>query len=600
MAMVANAEDDHVISRAFLEDAPGELRIEQASVAHFEPVGLILSKGYTDSALWVRLEVRPRDDGGPLVLRIRPNFLDEVTLFSPDLAQAHGWKTQITGDRTPFVARELGSTTLGFEVTPSASQRVYYLRLKTSSAAIFNVQALDPRQAQLKDIQLSIFQTFYLGLMLLPLFWALDDYISSRQRVVAWFILNQSVHFFYNFAIIGVLAPLFPTDSLGLIDKLTSFSVCLTTLCGAIFYRFLLVTFSPPHFLLRLFDALVVAIGANLVMMVTGHVRLAMQLNASMVLLLALVTLAMALAARQDAAPNRRFLRIVFSVQALVIGTIQLSLLGWAEATEWSLYVMFVYGFIAAWLMFFLLHARSRKLLLDGKQAMLKLELARQQLQTADLHRETQKRFTSMLSHELKTPLSVVRLTLDAMQAEGPRRRRMDRAIGDMGAIIERCVQVDQLEQGGVARHISQCDVGGLLKTVAAASAETQRIHIADSPPLPTLNTDTQLLAVVLANLFDNALKYSAPGALVEVSTELAKADERTGICITVSNPIGPAGPIDPNNVFKKYYRAPGALGKSGSGLGLYLVQGITKDLDGRINFKGTDGRVSFQLWLPL
>lgn len=598
--MLANAADDHITSRAFLEDAGGNLSIEQVSVAQFAPAGAILAKGYTDSVHWVRLVVRAPSHGGNLVLRVRPNFLDEVTLFSADPAQSSGWQTHTTGDRTAFLERELGSMSLGFEVTPSAPQSVYYLRLKTSSASILNVQALEPRQASLKDTRLALFQTLYLGLMLLPLFWAISDYVVSRQRVVAWFILNQAVHFFYNFSIMGSLAPLFPADSRGLLDQLTTFSVSLTTLCGAIFYRSLLSTFEPPRVALRALDALIVGTGVNLVLMAAGHSRLALNLNAWVVILIGVVTLVLAFSARKDAPPGRGFLHVMFGIQSAAMLIVQLSFVGWVQATEWTLNVMFLFGFIAAWLMFLLLYARSRQLLRVGEQAVFKLELTRQQLENEQHHRETQKRFTSMLSHELKTPLSVVRLTLDAMRAEGPRRRRMDRAIGDMGAIIERCVQVDQLEQGELPSHMDLCDVAALIKTVAAASTEVERIHIAPSLPLPALNTDPQLLAVVLANLFDNALKYSVPGAPVEVEAELAKADDRPGIRLTVSNPIGAAGPLDASVVFKKYYRAPGAQGKSGSGLGLYLVQGIVKDLKGHINYTGTDEKASFQLWLPL
>ncbi len=598
--MAAYADDDHVVSRSFLEDVGGNMRIEQVSVAQFEPAGAILAKGYTDTVHWLRLVVRAPSNGGNLVLRIRPNFLDEVTLYCADAVESSGWQTQVTGDRTPFLERELGSMSLGFEVTPSIPQSVYYLRLKTSSASLFNVQALEPRQARLKDTRLAMFQTLYLGLMLLPFFWAINDYVSNRQRVVAWFILNQAVHFFYNFSIMGSFAPLFPADSIGLLDKLTSFSVCLTTLCGAIFYRSLLSSFEPPRVALRALDALIVATGVNLVIMAAGHPRLALQLNAWVVTLIGIVTVVMAFSARQDAPPGRRFLRLLFSIQSAAMLIIQLSLIGWVDATEWSIYVMFLFGFIAAWLMFLLLHARSRHLLRVGEQAVLKLELTRQQLETEQHHRETQKRFTSMLSHELKTPLAIVRLTLDAMRAEGPRRRRMDRAIDDMASIIERCVLVDQIEQSQLPLQTGLCNVRELIVEAVAASTDPERLQIENSSALLTMSTDAKLLAIALGNLFDNALKYAVPAAHVVVSAEAIVMDARHGVRITVSNPIPQADSLELDKVFEKYYRAPSAQGKSGSGLGLYLVQAIAKDLDGRVTCQFIHDKVSFHLWLPL
>lgn len=600
MPMLVNAGDDHITSRAFLEDVGGNLGIEQVSVAQFQPADTILAKGYTDSVHWLRLVVRAPSSGGNLVLRIRPNFLDEVTLFSADPAQSSGWRTKVTGDRTPFLERDIGSVTLGFEITPSAPQSVYYLRLKTSSASLLNVQALEPRQARLRDTRLDLLQTLYLSLMLLPLIWAISDYVSNRQRVVAWFILNQAVHFFYYFSIMGSLAPLFPADAVGLLDKLSSFSVSLTTLCGAMFYRSLLSAFEPPRVALRSLDALIVVTGVNLVLMAAGHYQLALNLNAWVVILIGLVTLVLAFGARQDAPPGRRLLRLMFSIQSAAMLIVQLSLIGLAEATEWSLHVMFLFGFIAAWLMFLLLHARSRQLLRVGEQAVLKFELTRQQLETEQHHSETQRRFTSMLTHELKTPLSVVRLTLDAMRAEGPRRRRMDRAIEDMASIIERCVLVDQLEQGQLPCHTSLCNVSELIAEAVAASANPTRFQIANTHPLPKMTVDAQLLAIVLANLFDNALKYGVPAASVDVCAESTNREARPGVLITVSNLIAQTDLLDLDKVFEKYYRAPSGQGKSGSGLGLYLVQSIVNDLGGQVSCQRQLDRVSFQLWLPL
>ncbi|MFD2032135.1 7TM-DISM domain-containing protein [Ancylobacter dichloromethanicus] len=92
---------DHIVGRAVLEDPEGTLSIEDVTGRAFAPAGPILARGYTPSTHWLRLTVRP-GDGGPLVLRIRPTYLDRVELYEPDANAPGGWKRDVTGDRTPF------------------------------------------------------------------------------------------------------------------------------------------------------------------------------------------------------------------------------------------------------------------------------------------------------------------------------------------------------------------------------------------------------------------------------------------------------------------------------------------------------------------
>ena len=51
--------------------------------------------------------------------------------------------------------------------------------------------------------------------------------------------------------------------------------------------------------------------------------------------------------------------------------------------------------------------------------------------------------------------------------------------------------------------------------------------------------------------------------------------------------------------VFKKYYRAPGAHGKVGSGLGLHIAEGFARKLGGRLRYIARDDKVNFELWIP-
>ena len=116
--------------------------------------------------------------------------------------------------------------------------------------------------------------------------------------------------------------------------------------------------------------------------------------------------------------------------------------------------------------------------------------------------------------------------------------------------------------------------------------------------PVPTcVHSDPQLLETVLRNLVDNAVKYSPPDTAVHLDLQAAGGD---GVQLTVRNTVGPAGKPDPAKVFTKYYRHAQARRWTGSGLGLYLVNGLVQTLGGRLRYVDEGLGIAFALWLPL
>jgi PAS domain S-box-containing protein len=221
---------------------------------------------------------------------------------------------------------------------------------------------------------------------------------------------------------------------------------------------------------------------------------------------------------------------------------------------------------------------------------------------------EEQDRFLSMLSHELKTPLAVIRMSLgtaaDAIDAAS--RARLIRAVADINAIVERCLQTDRLEHGRIEVVQARCNPADILRQIVGACSEPQRVRMA-VPALPDCATDVQLLTVILANLIDNALKYSPHESPVEITAELtaeltalpATQGGKAGLTFIITNPPGTAGMPDPQQVFHRYYRAPGAHGKTGSGLGLHIAEGFARMLGGELSCQPEDNTVKFVLWIP-
>ncbi len=212
--------------------------------------------------------------------------------------------------------------------------------------------------------------------------------------------------------------------------------------------------------------------------------------------------------------------------------------------------------------------------------------------------RNEQDRFMSMLSHELKTPLSILRLALGSETMQPGIRNHAQRAVVDMHAVIERCLHADRLEHGRFSLTPESVDIASLLEKLCAdcASPEQLTLHVA---ALPVCTCDPQIVQIILNNLLDNALKYGATDGIVSIEATSADRQGRPGISIRIANDIGTAGIPDANRVFERYYRAAGAHSKTGSGLGLYLSANLARLLDGQLRSIPSASEVSFELWVP-
>ncbi|MGV3651311.1 MAG: 7TM-DISM domain-containing protein [Devosia sp.] len=593
----ALAQADHVVARAVLADPGGQLTIEQVREAEFAPMPSILAAGYTDAVHWVRLDIAPSADGRPLILRVRPTYLDMIVLYAPDPAAPGGFAQSVNGDTVPFGARETPAVAPSFTITPEAPVTRYYLRLKSTSSSVLHASARPQAAALSEEVQLLIVQVILLGLMLGLLFWAVSEYLVSRDSVVAWFLLAHSLQVLYLFSISGYAAPL-----LGMIDRtadmLTSIAVLLVPLSALLFHRALLQAFSPTRLAQRLWDALIVIDVTALLLYAMGWARLGLQLNSIVLLLGAPLFIFVAFTVKSEGLIGRVPLRVVYILQSISLVIFMVPLLGLTAAQRLNLDGSVIPGAISALLMFVLLHRRAR-LLLDNAQAVrLDLGLARQQLANEREQRQTQSHFLAMLSHELKTPITVARIALGTARTSGEPRRLIEAALDNMNAVIDRCTYADAMEQHQLQVVAETVDIEALLSE--AVSRLPQDAPVAQRvAPLQPLVTDPVLLGVVVANLLDNAVKYSAKESTIELMASIAQHHGRPGVAISVQNLPGRAGLPDTEQVFGKFYRSPGARRSSGSGLGLYIVRGIVKRLGGTVRYDTEEGKARFTVWLP-
>jgi two-component system sensor histidine kinase MprB len=185
--------------------------------------------------------------------------------------------------------------------------------------------------------------------------------------------------------------------------------------------------------------------------------------------------------------------------------------------------------------------------------------------------RQAQRRLISDASHELRTPLTSVRANLDALASDALGERERAAAVAAArGQLAELTVLVGDLvdlSRGTVER--AELEEVRLDLAVEAAVQRARRhapgcrFELRAQPCL--VSAAPARLDRAVANLLDNACKWTPPGAAVEVAVE--------GGSVRVRDHGRGIAPADLPRVFDRFYRAPSARGLPGSGLGLAIVR---------------------------
>lgn len=223
--------------------------------------------------------------------------------------------------------------------------------------------------------------------------------------------------------------------------------------------------------------------------------------------------------------------------------------------------------------------------------------------------------FVSNVSHELKTPLTSIRMFSELL-AEGrvtdaAKQRSYLQVITAEAArltrLINNVLDFSRLERGEKKYAFTRCDLGA----VVTETVETYRPHLEqagfklelDTPPAPVfVNGDRDALAQVLVNLLSNAEKYSCERK--EIRVELRQcAQPLPFLEVRVLDRGLGVPPGTEERIFEQFYRAHDSLssGIQGSGLGLTLARQIARAHGGEVSHEAREGGGScFALRLPV
>lgn len=225
---------------------------------------------------------------------------------------------------------------------------------------------------------------------------------------------------------------------------------------------------------------------------------------------------------------------------------------------------------------------------------------------------ELKTEFLSIASHQLRTPLSIIKGYTSLLQegAYGKISKDADQVLHNIDVSNERLVKlvdeflnISRIEQGRTRYYFEETDFFPIaegivteLKGKAAPKEITLLLHGDDS--LLPITADAEKLRHCLYNFVDNAIKYSPNKAEVHVYLE----NERKGLRVRVLDSGVGLDEKDLKNLFQKFYRSPHVMREvQGTGLGLFVVKQFAEAHGGRVWSKseGVGKGSEFGFWVP-
>jgi len=202
------------------------------------------------------------------------------------------------------------------------------------------------------------------------------------------------------------------------------------------------------------------------------------------------------------------------------------------------------------------------------------------------------------VSHELKTPLSVVRMFADMLRSgrvpsDARRLEYLDiicRESERLTSLIDNVLDFSALEGGKGPYRLKRGNLGDAIGRALEAfryrsEQDGVEIQLSASDDLPQVLMDQEAIALAVINLLDNAVKYGEQSPV-----ELTVTAKRHVVDVAVRD-HGPGIPSDSlRRVFERFYRGPTSTSTRGSGIGLSLVKHIAQAHGGRAWAKNAQG----------
>ena len=219
--------------------------------------------------------------------------------------------------------------------------------------------------------------------------------------------------------------------------------------------------------------------------------------------------------------------------------------------------------------------------------------------------------FVSVISHELKTPVSLIKGYADTLLREDARWNKetintslvvIEEEADRLTNLIDNLLDASRLQAGGLQLNLAPVQLDQLSQQMAQkfqTQTKKHKLSVDFSPNFPSIMGDTERLRQVLSNLISNAIKYSQDGGPITIHGTHSQGE----VSVTVTDSGAGLPTTELARVFDRFHRASTAATErsQGAGLGLYLTRAVIEAHHGRIWVDSNPGQgASFHFNLPI
>lgn len=603
-----------------LRDPGGRLRIDDLAApgvaSGFKPIGRGLGIPYSEDAIWLRLQLR-RAAAEPVNWRLELTsaFLNDVRLFEP--LPGGGYREGQAGDRHPFAERPVPHRRPVFDIhLPDESPRIFHLRLQSDSTLMMTLVLWEARAFDAALQRDTLWIGALAGIVLISTFFFLQAWAVNRDRLLAEAVVATLLFGMAAAANLGLLGQYLLPEAPVWADLLQPLSIVpFFLMLTSIFHRSLDVQATGRWFsLLRWFPVALYGTAVTLKLMGRYGPWGGPLLMLGMLLALAWITAAAWLTWRaQGRGPYVALSVTVFT--ALFAGA-PLSALGVLPPTQhfdlfWAVSCV---GFILMAQITTLEEVRRARA--QRREAARNAATARRQAEQEAAWRRQQTQYFVGVAHDLRTPLSALRVGLANLQRmvsadKGEvvdKLMRLDASCRRVADMIDLHLQLQRLEHPDLVIERAPVAVAdGLtqIETMLAEAWPQVRLRVLvrhDAPQLVAI--DRELVARALGNLVTNAAKAAPPETAVELE---AAGDGEGGVRFLVRDRGPGLGDVSLEALVQMHWRRPrGRQDMPGApdasfGIGLPVVHRVALLHQGQLSYRREpQGVTVFELWLPV
>ena len=225
---------------------------------------------------------------------------------------------------------------------------------------------------------------------------------------------------------------------------------------------------------------------------------------------------------------------------------------------------------------------------------------------------EVRSQFVASVSHELKTPLTAIRMFAETLALGRSRDARtqvqyLETIVNEserLARLVDNVLDFSKIEQGKKVYRLRPTSLADVADSAVRAmqyplAQQGFTLHVDVQDDLPALRADPDAMQQAILNLLTNAMKYSGEARDIDLRLRACNGDAMIQV---TDRGLGIA-PDEQKRVFEKFYRAPAHEGRliAGTGLGLTLVAHIAEAHGGRVELQSSPGAGStFSILIPI